>query len=323
MSDAGQDEANSLFGSVERLDPALDALVDVDARVEEVCDGFIWSEGPVWKDGALFFSDVPANILYRWKPRSPRAEVFLEPSGGIPAHPDFVEPGSNGLALDLDGHLVLCQSGGRRVVRLEADGHTETVLADRFEGRRFNNPNDLVCHSSGAVYFSDPSYGFKGHEASPLREMPWNGVYRISPEGTVDLLIRDLPFPNGLAFSPDEKTLYVAVSDPRLSRVMAFEVQSDGLLGDGRLFFDAVPLLKRGLQGTCDGLKVDTRGNVFATAPGGIVVLAPDGILLGTILLGVASNCAWGDDGGTLYITADDLVCRLKTATHGTPFRFP
>jgi gluconolactonase len=323
MSNSPRDEANSLFGSVERFDPALDALVDVEARVEEVCDGFIWSEGPVWKDGALFFSDVPANILYRWEPGSAKVDVFLDPSGGIPAHPDFVEPGSNGLAVDLNGHLILCQSGARRVVRLEADGRTETVLAERFDGRRFNTPNDLVCHSSGAVYFSDPSYGFKGHEASPLREMPWNGVYRISPEGRVDLLIRDLPFPNGLAFSPDEKTLYVAVSDPRLSRVMAFEVQSDGSLGDGRLFFDAVPLLKRGLQGTCDGLKVDARGNVFATAPGGIVVLSPDGKVLGNILLGVASNCAWGDDGGTLYITADDLVCRLKTATRGTPFRSP
>ena len=323
MSNSLRHEANSLFGSVERLDPALDALIDAAARVEEVCAGFVWSEGPVWKDDALFFSDVPANILYRWRPGSAKAEVFLEPSGGILANPDFVEPGSNGLALDSDGRLLLCQSGARRVVRLEADGHTETLLADRFEGRRFNNPNDLVCHSSGAVYFSDPSYGFKGHEASPLREMPWNGVYRIAPDGKVDLLIRELPFPNGLAFSPNEKTLYIAVSDPRLPRVMAFEVQVDGLLGKGRPFFDALPLLKRGLQGTCDGLKVDTRGNVFATAPGGVAVLAPDGKLLGTILLGVASNCAWGDDGGTLYITADDLVCRIKTATHGTPFCFP
>lgn len=323
MSNSLRHEANSLFGSVERLDSALDALVDIEAHAEKICSGFIWSEGPVWKDGALFFSDVPANVLYRWKPGSAKAEVFLDPSGGIPSNPDFAEPGSNGLALDLEGRLLLCQCGGRRIVRLEADSHSETVLADRFEGRRFNNPNDLVCHSSGAIYFSDPSYGFKGHEASPLREMPWNGVYRIAPNGTVDLLVRDLPFPNGLAFSPDEKTLYISVSDPRSPRVMAFEVQADGLLGNGRLFFDAVPLLKRGLQGTCDGLKVDTRGNVFTTAPGGIAVLSLDGKLLGTILLGVASNCAWGDDGSTLYITADDLVCRIKTAAHGTPFRFP
>ncbi len=323
MSSSFRHERNSSFGSIERLDPALDALIDVEARTEEICAGFIWSEGPVWKEGALFFSDVPANILYRWKPESARAEVFLEPSGGILSHSDFAEPGSNGLALDLNGRLLLCQSGGRRVVRLEEDGHTETVLADRFEGRRFNNPNDLVCHSSGAVYFSDPSYGFKGHEASPLREMPWNGVYRIAPDGTVDLLIRDLPFPNGLAFSPDEQTLYVAVSDARLPRVMAFDVQANGLLGEGRLFFDAIPLVKRDLPGTCDGLKVDIRGNVFTTVPGGIAVLSSEGNLLGTILLGVASNCGWGDDGATLYITADDMVCRIRTATRGTPFRFP
>jgi gluconolactonase len=323
MSNSLRHEANSFFGSVERLDSALDALVDVEAQAEDVCTGFIWSEGPVWKDGTLFFSDVPANVLYRWSPGAAKADAFLEPSGGILANPDFVEPGSNGLALDPKGCLLLCQSGGRRVVRLEADGHTETVLADRFEGRRFNNPNDLVCHSSGAIYFSDPSYGFKGHEASPLREMPWNGVYRIAPDGQINLLVRDFSFPNGLAFSPDEKTLYIAVSDPKLPRVMAFEVQADGLLGNSRLFFDALPLLKRGLEGTCDGLKVDIRGNVFATAPGGIAVLSPDGDLLGTILLGVASNCAWGDDGSTLYITADDVVCRIKTGTRGTPFRFP
>jgi gluconolactonase len=321
MGNSFQHEENSFLGSIERLDPALDGLLNAEARAEAICKGFIWCEGPVWKDGSLFFSDVPANILYRWKPGSRRAEVFLEPSGGILSNPDFVEPGSNGLTLDPGGRLLLCQSGGRRVVRLEEDGRTQTVLADRFEGRRFNNPNDLVCHSSGALYFTDPSYGFKGHEASPLREMPWNGVYRIAPDHIVDLLVRDLPLPNGIAFSPDERTLYVAVSDARLPRIMAFDVQGDGLVGEGRLFFDAVPLLMRGHQGTCDGLKVDVQGNVFATAPGGVAVLSPGGKHLGTILLGVASNCAWGDDGATLYITADDIVCRIRTATRGTPFR--
>jgi gluconolactonase len=320
MADSFQREENSFIGSIERLDPGLQTLLDSDARAATICEGFIWSEGPVWKDGALFFSDVPANILYRWTPGTRRAEVFLEPSGGIESNPDFVEPGSNGLTVDRGGRLLLCQSGGRRVVRLEEDDRTQTVLADRFEGRRFNNPNDLVCHSSGAVYFTDPSYGFKGHEASPLREMPWNGVYRIAPDLTVDLLTRELSVPNGLAFSPDERTLYVAVSDARHPRIMAFDVQSDGLLGEDRLFFDAVPLLRQGFQGTCDGLKVDVHGNVFTTAPGGVAVLSPDGKHLGTILLGVTSNCAWGDDGGTLYITADDLVCRIRTATRGTPF---
>lgn len=321
MAGSFQPQENSSLGSIERLDPALDALLDPDIRAEKICEGFIWSEGPVWKDGSLFFSDVPANILYRWTPGSMHAEVFLEPSGGIPSNPDFVEAGSNGLTLDPEGRLLLCQSGGRRVARLEDDGRTQTVLADRFEGRRFNNPNDLVCHSSGAVYFSDPSYGFKGHEASPLREMPWNGVYRIAPDLRVDLLTRELPFPNGLAFSPNESTLYVAVSDAKRPRILAFDVRSDGLLGESRLFFDAVPLLKRGLQGTCDGLKVDVLGNVFATSPGGVTVLSPEGGHLGMILLGVTSNCAWGDDGATLYITADDLVCRIRTATRGTPFR--
>ncbi|HET9523397.1 MAG TPA: SMP-30/gluconolactonase/LRE family protein, partial [Terrimicrobiaceae bacterium] len=215
MSDAASHPPQDHFAGslIERLDPALDAFLDSAARVETVCEGFVWSEGPVWKDGALLFSDVPANILYRWGPGSKQAEVFLEPSGGIATNPDFVEPGSNGLALDREGRLLLCQHGARRVVRLEDDKRTQTVLADRFEGRRFNNPNDLVVHSSGAVYFTDPSYGFKGRDASPLKEIAWNGVYRIAPDQTVSLLTKDLPFPNGIAFSPDEKTLYVAVSD--------------------------------------------------------------------------------------------------------------
>ena len=164
MPDAAfnQPQDDNVAGSlIERLDPALDALVDSAATVDRVCEGFVWSEGPVWKDGALFFSDVPANILYRWSPGSKHAEVFLEPSGGIAANPDFVEPGSNGLALDREGRLLLCQHGARRVVRLEDDNRTQTVLADRFEGRRLNNPNDLVVHSSGAIYFTDPSYGFQ------------------------------------------------------------------------------------------------------------------------------------------------------------------
>ncbi len=324
MPDAAfnQPQDDNVAGSlIERLDPALDTLVDSAARVETVCEGFVWSEGPLWKDGALFFSDVPANILYRWRPGSKHAEVFLELSGGIAANPDFVEPGSNGLALDREGRLLLCQHGARRVVRLEDDKRTQTVLADRFEGRRLNNPNDLVVHSSGAVYFTDPSYGFKQRDASPLKEIAWNGVYRIAPDRTVSLLTKDLPFPNGLAFSQDEKILYVAVSDAVSPRVVAFDVRDDGLLGSSHLFFDAIPLLKRGLKGTCDGLKVDVYGNVFTTAPGGVSVLSATGKLLGNIHIGVTSNCNWGDDGSTLYITADDRVCRVRTATRGTPFR--
>ena len=324
MPDAAfnQPQDDNVAGSlIERLDPALDALVDSAARVDTVCEGFVWSEGPVWKDGALFFSDVAANILYRWRPGSKRAEVFLEPSGGIAANPDFVEPGSNGLALDREGRLLLCQHGARRVVRLEDDNRTQTVLADRFEGRRLNNPNDLVVHSSGAVYFTDPSYGFKERDASPLKEIAWNGVYRIAADRTVSLLTKDLRFPNGLAFSPDEKILYVAVSDAVSPHVVAFDVREDGLLGSSRLFFDAIPLLKRGLKGTCDGLKVDVYGNVFTTAPGGVSVLSAAGKILGNILIGVTSNCNWGDDGSTLYVTADDRVCRVRTATRGRPFR--
>ena len=316
-----QVQHNPAENLIERLDPAFDRLIEATARAETVCEGFVWSEGPVWRQGALLFSDVPANILYRWKPGSTRAEVFLEPSGGILSNPDFIEPGSNGLILDSEGRLLLCQHGARRIVRLENDARTQTVIVDRFEGRRFNNPNDLALHSSGAIYFTDPSYGFKGRDASSLKEIPWNGVYRVAPDGTVVLLTKDLPFPNGLAFSPDENTLYVANSDAALPRVIAFDVRGDGLLGASRQFFDAVPFLQRGLRGTCDGLKVDVEGHVFTTAPGGVAVLSPEGKLLGTILVGITSNCNWGDDGATLYITAGSRVCRIRTATQGRPFR--
>ena len=233
-------------------------------------------------------------------------------------NPDFVGPGSNGLALDPEGRLLLCQHGARRVVRLEEDGRTQTVLADRFEGRRLNNPNDLVSHSSGAVYFTDPSYGFKERDASPLKEIPWNGVYRIAPDRTIAPLTKDLPFPNGIAFSPDEKTLYIAESDATLPRIVAFERAKQWHAGKSPPFFDAVPLLKRGLAGTCDGLKVDVRGNIFTTAPGGVAVLSPEGHHLGTLLVGVTANCGWGDDGATLYITADDRVCRIGLPRTGS-----
>ena len=212
------------------------------------------------------------------------------------------------------GRLLLCQHGARRIVRLENDERSQTVIVDRFGAHRLNNPNDLALHSSGAIYFTDPSYGFKGRDASPLKEIPWNGVYRVA-QIVPSLSSQRSSFPQRPRLQPDEKTLYVGNSDAALPRVMAFEVRDDGLLGASRQFFDAVPFLQRGLRGTCDGLKVDVEGHVFTTAPGGVAVLSPDGKHLGTILVGTTSNCNWGDDGATLYITAGDRVCRIRTRT--------
>ncbi len=302
-------------GTIERLDPALDAIIAKDAKVERLAEGITWAEGPVWKDGALLFSDVPANILYRWAPGDHAAKPFITPSGGVTERTGFVEPGSNGLAVDAQNRLLLCQDATRRVARQEKDG-SFTVLADRFEGKRFNSPNDLAIRKSGEIYFTDPTYGLEGLNDSPLKELPFNGVFRISNEGKVTLLIKDLTFPNGIAFSNDEKTLYIGVTDPKEARIVAYDVLPDGTVANGHLFFDARALQARGLVGSCDGLKLDARGNIFTSGPGGMLILSPEGKHLGTIHTGeLIANCNWGGDGSTLYLAANHAICRVATLT--------
>lgn len=314
---AAEETRHPFASSIERLDPAFDKLIAPDAKLEKLSEWFVWSEGPVWFEGAVVFSDVMANIAYRWKEGMTSAEVFLKPSGLTTNAPGFREPGSNGLTVDREGRLLLCQHGDRRVARLEK-GKFLTV-ADRYEGKRFNSPNDLVVRKNGDVYFTDPPYGLEKINDSPIKELPFNGVYRVAAaDGKVTLLTKDLNFPNGIAFSPDEKILYVAVSDSAATRVMAYDVKADGTIANGRTFFDAQPLRKPGAKGLCDGLKVDRAGNVWATAPGGVLVLSPAGKLLGRLNTGEATaNCGWGDDGSTLYITADMFLVRVKTLTKG------
>lgn len=316
-----QQPATGVLGSIERLDPALDQLIPPGTVIEKIAEGFDWSEGPVWMPtaGCLLFSDVPRNTVYQWKSGA-GVSVFLKPSGYTgQLKPGQREPGSNGLTRDAGGRLVLCEHGDRRVARLESDGR-KTTLVDRFEGKRLNSPNDLVFKSNGDLYFTDPPYGLPKHNADPAKELPFNGVYRLARNGGLTLLTRELIFPNGLAFSADEKTLYVANSDPKRAIWMAYDVKPDGTLANGRVFFDATSLCK-GRKGLPDGMKVDRRGNIFATGPSGVLIFSPDGKHLGTIQTGEATgNCAWGDDGSTLYITADMFLCRIKTATKGAGF---
>jgi gluconolactonase len=304
-------------GSIERLDPALDALVDPDAPIERLATGFQWAEGPVWRSagGYLLFSDVPANTIYRWKDGEGLG-VFLRPAGYAGATPAGRELGTNGLTLDRDGSLVVADHGNRQVARIDEKRFTRTTLADRYEGKRLNSPNDLVFHSNGDLYFTDPPYGLDRQNDDPAKEQPHNGVYRLTPTGELTLLTTELSFPNGLAFSPDEKTLYVANSDPSRAIWMAFDVRADGILGPGRVFFDATSLVRAGKAGLPDGLKVDRVGNLFATGPGGVLVFTPAGQHLGTIATGQpTANCAFGDDGATLYITANDQLLRLRLRT--------
>ena len=301
--------------SIERLDPAFDQLVAKEAKVEKLAEGFTWSEGPVWLNNSVIFSDVPENIAYRWAEGMTKAEQFLKPSGLSTPTPGFREQGSNGLGRDAQGRLILCQHGDRRIARYE-DGKFVT-LADRFDGKRFNSPNDLAMRKNGEIYFTDPPYGLEKLNDSPLKEIPFNGVYRLS-DGKVSLVTKDLPFPNGIGFSPDEKTLYVAVSDFKAPHIMAYPVKEDGSVGEGKVFFDAKPLAAQGRKGSCDGLKVDQAGNVWATGPGGVLVIAPNGKHLGSILTNQPTgNCCWGGDGSTLYVTANMFLVRVKTQTKG------
>ena len=313
------DDLLPVLGSFERLDPRFDTLVPKDAVLEVLASGFQWSEGPVWsaETGSLLFCDIPPNTVHRWK-HGEGLSVFLKPSGytGVSAYGG--EPGSNGLAFDTQGRLVSCEHGDRRVSRMERDGGKRT-LADSWKGKRLNSPNDLAIHSSGAVYFTDPPYGLPKQFDDPRRELDHCGVYRIAPSGDVTLLCDSMTRPNGIAFSPDERTLYVAQSDPERPLWNAFSVSQDGTLDKGKLFFDAAALLKK-RKGLPDGLKVDQAGNLFATGPGGVLVFRPDGTHLGTILTGQATaNCGFGDDGKTLYVTADSFLCRIKLATRGNP----
>jgi gluconolactonase len=318
-SDAPKQNYPSI-GTIERLDPRLDALLPRDARIQQLTDArFDWSEGPVWvsKGSYLLFSDVPKNVIHKWK-EGDGVSDYMKPSGYTGASPRGGEPGSNGLTLDNQGRLVLCEHGDRRVTRVEANGK-KTVLADSFEGKRLNSPNDCVFDSRGNLYFTDPPYGLEGNVNDPKKELPFQGVYRVSTDGRISLLTKEMTRPNGIALSPDEKTLYVANSDPQRPVWMAFDLDANaGTVSRPRVFFDAKALVDRKLKGLPDGLKVDRMGNLWATGPGGVLVIAPDGKHLGTLNTGQATaNCGWGDDGSTLYITADMYLCRIHTRARG------
>ena len=298
------------------LDPAFNTLVDRDAKIEVLADGFKWSEGPVWvKDGKyLLFSDVKENTIFKWK-EGEGISPFLKPSGytGNTTYSD--EPGSNGLIINQKGELVACEHGDRRVSSMPLNKVRKSTIADNYKGKPFNSPNDIVQKSNGDYYFTDPAYGLpKGAARNIL------GVYRIAKDKTVTLLIDNLT-PNGLAFSPDEQILYVAQSVHTKAIIMSYPVKPDGTLGSGKIFFDATPMVQQGLQGLPDGLKIDVHGNLFSTGPGGVLVISPSGKLLGRIdTKQPTANCAWGNDGSTLYITANMLLCRIKTKTKGVGF---
>lgn len=308
-------------GSITRLDPALDAVVDADAPVEILGTGYRWAEGPVWvKDGGyLLFTDVPANVCHRWR-AGEGVTRFLAPAGlAGPVPPEIREPGANGLAIDADGGLVMADSGTRAIARVDLSTKKKTILADRYDGKRFNSCNDVAIHRNGTIYFTDPPYGLRDGDDSPLKELAFNGVYRRTPDGEVHLVTDRFRRPNGVALSPAQDRLYVALSDETLPQVQVLALDPAGVpAGEPSLFHDARAQFDAKLPGLPDGLKVDRAGRVFATAPGGVHVLSPEGRLLGIIGTGKAiANCAFGEDGRTLFLTSHDMLARVRLKTSG------
>ncbi len=302
-------------GTVARMDPAFDALVPADAKIEKLAGDMKFIEGPLWMPaGHLLFSDVQGNRIYRWNPGDKAASVFLENSGADECAPGTY-CGSNGLNLDKKGRVLICQHGRGRIAALEADGK-QTVVVDKFEGKRLNSPNDTAWKSDGSLYFTDPPYGFAKQDDDPAKQLKYNGVFRLNPDGKLKLLYRGMTRPNGIGFSPDEKTLYVANSDPAKKLWMKFTVAADGSLKDPKVFYDVTAETADGLP---DGLKLDKKGNVFATGPGGVWVFSPEGKVLGKIMPTEGpANVGWGDDGKTLYMTARTGLYRIRLAAEGT-----
>ena len=312
--------------SVQASSPAMWQLVPRGEQVRAVADGITWAEGPVWvADGRyLLFSDVPKNRIYRWAPGDSAPSVFMEPSG--PADTKGLrEPGTNGLKAAARGFILAAGSGDRAIELVDLRTKAKRFLVQRFQGKKFNSPNDLAVGPDGAIWFTDPPYGLEGIEKSPLKEQAADRVYRLAPDGQVTAVEFDLAFPNGIAFSPDGKTLYVSNSDPKQAVIIAWTVSRSGKLSHRRVFADMTALAAKGLPGLPDGMTVDERGNLWASGPGGMHVITPAGRELGLISDGAAiSNAVFGGaDGRTLYMTSTHQIVALRTNVRGGPIRLP
>jgi gluconolactonase len=316
---------------VDKVDARADRIIPEGAMLERVATGFTWTEGPVWANGGLYFADIPANCIHKWTPAK-GVTTFLKPSGYKEARPfNGIEPGSNGMTLDLSGRLTVAGHGQRDVYRLESleSNAPVTILADKYEGKRLNSPNDLVYKSDGSLYFTDPPYGLESQkESDPRRELKLNGVYLLphafqqkpgaAPDrAALKLLVSDLTRPNGIAFSPDEKYLYVNNSEPK-KIWMRYRVQADGTLADAKLLYDATNDPR---PGNPDGMKVDVEGNIYSAGPGGVWIFTPEGKPLAVIRMPEkVANLNWaGPERKTLYIAASTSIYRVRLKIAGAP----
>ena len=311
----GEKEIKSI-GSFERIDPALDEIVGKDAKIQIIAEGFDWTEGPLWIEDKkmLLFCDIPPNTIYKWTEEKGK-ELYLTPSGYTGTQARTGEPGSNGLALNSKGQLVLCQHGDRKIALMDAALDSPRpkfiTLADSYSGKKFDSPNDLVFLKNGDLYFTDPPYGLEQNAADPKKEAPYQGVYKLTPEGKVVLLIDTITRPNGIAFFPEEKTMLVANSDSMSKKWYAYDLGSGDSLINPRIFYDATEAGKTD-KGAPDGLKIDKKGNVFASGPGGVWIFDKNAKLLGKIKIPeFVSNVALANDDKTLYVTADMYVLKI------------
>jgi len=301
------------IGSVERLSPEIDNLIEKSAKIEILADGFEWSEGPVWSSqlNSVLFSDVPENVIYSWN-EDKGLGTFTRPIGYSGKVPNLKKAGTNGLTIDADGNLIICMHGDRKITRLEKlNINRKVTLVNSFDGNLLNSPNDLVYDSKGNLYFTDPPYGLLEGDNDKLKEIEFNGVYKVSPNGDIEVLVKNLTRPNGISISNDEKILYVANSDKNNPVIMQYDLSEEGAKNPS-VFFDGRELTKKDI-GLFDGLKVHPTGNVFATGPGGVLVIKENGDHIGTIRTEVrTANCAFDENFQYLYMTSDMFLTRIK-----------
>lgn len=307
----------NFIGEIEKLSPDLDKYVGQSSKIEILAKGFEWSEGPVWVDkiNSVLFSDVPENKIYKWN-ENEGLSVYIEPSGYSGKVPTSKKDGSNGLILNSKNELLVCMHGDREIAKLTkwGSGEFETVI-NKFQGKLFNSPNDMVFTKNGDLIFTDPPYGLKNRNSDKLKELKINGVYKLTTDGEVTLLVDNLTYPNGVALSNDDKIMYVNVSDSSNPRIMAYDIDKE-TINNERIFFDGRKLAEKNV-GLFDGIKIHPDGTIFSTGPGGVLIINKDGTHLGTIkTVERTANCAFDSANEYLYMTTDMFLTRVKLKTN-------